>query len=253
MLPKEHGAYGQLLFPLITALAIGRPGVAAVALAAAAICAFLAHEPLVILLGQRGARAAREQRGRAIVWFGASTIAAIAFGIIALVTLDERARMSLAMPAALGAVVVTLIVARREHTLAGEIASAVALSSLAYPVALASGATPLMARSCAIVFAVGFVVAIVCVRAVIANTRRPPALDARGTGILVALLGLNALVSLAAHGVVAGAAAWAAAPLATGGSALALAPPSARQLRIVGWTLVATTAVTSLVVIVALR
>jgi YwiC-like protein len=253
MFPKEHGAYGQLLFPLITALAIGRPTVSAFSIAAVAVLIFLAHEPLLTLLGQRGSRAARERRGQALRWFVASTAAAIAAGLVAIVTIDPAIRVTLAIPAALAAIVVMLIVARREHTMAGEIASAIALSSLAVPVSLASGATPVRARTCAIVFAVAFVAATVCVRAVIANTRRPPALDARGGGVLMAILGIAALVSLASQAVVSSIAPWAAAPLAVGGGVLAIVPPSARQLRIVGWTLVATTAVTSLVLVVGLR
>jgi YwiC-like protein len=253
MLPKEHGAYGQLIFPLITALAIGRPTLAALAIAAAAVFSFLAHEPLLILLGQRGSRAAREQRGQALAWFAACTLGAIACGIVALTRIMAPVWVALAIPAACGAIVVMLIVARREHTMAGEIVSAIALASLAYPVSLASDATVLAARSCAIVFVVGFVVATVCVRAVIANTRRPPAFDARGAGMLVALLGITAVILLAKHDFVHPIAPWAAAPLPAGGGVLVAAPPAARQLRIVGWTLVVTTAVTSLVVIVGLR
>jgi hypothetical protein len=253
MLPKEHGAYGQLIFPMVTALAIGRPSIAALSVAAAAVFIFLAHEPLLVLLGQRGPRAARERRGQALRWFIACTTAAIALGITALLAIEPSLRPTLAVPAALAAVVVLLIVARREHTTAGEIASAIALSSLAYPVSLASGASPLGARTCALVFASGFVAATICVRAVIANTRRPPAIDARGIGVLVAVFGIAALVSMAKNAVVTGIAPWAAAPLATGGGVLAIAPPSARQLRRVGWTLVATTAATSLVLVGALR
>src|SRR5437762_3573628 len=63
--PKEHGAYGQLGLPLVTGLAMGRPGVAAAALAVAAAAAFVAHEPLLILAGQRGTRARREEGPRA--------------------------------------------------------------------------------------------------------------------------------------------------------------------------------------------
>jgi outer membrane receptor for ferrienterochelin and colicins len=37
--PREHGAYGQLGVPLVTALAVARPGLAAIALAAAALTA----------------------------------------------------------------------------------------------------------------------------------------------------------------------------------------------------------------------
>jgi len=253
MLPKEHGAYGQLLFPLITALAIGRPRIAALAIVCAAVFLFLAHEPLLVLVGQRGARAAREQRPKAVAWFAACTTAAIACGGAAIAALEPSTRTALLVPAACGAVVVALIAVGREHTTLGEIASAIALSSVAYPVAIASGSTPLAARSCAIVFAIGFGVLTICVRAVIANTRRPPAIDLRGAGVLVALVGLNALVSLARHDLVDGMSAWAAAPLATGGGVLAIVPPSARQLRVVGWTLVATTAATSVILVAALR
>jgi len=64
---------------------------------------------------------------------------------------------------------------------------------------------------------------------------------------------LSILVSLRSRGLVASVAPWAAAPLLVVGAALAAVPPSARQLRIIGWTLVATTAATSLVLIAALR
>jgi hypothetical protein len=52
-------AYGQLRFLMVTALAIGRPGTAAFAWAGAATLAFLVHEPVMVLLGQRGAKASR--------------------------------------------------------------------------------------------------------------------------------------------------------------------------------------------------
>ena len=44
--PREHGAYVQLLAPLLAALVAGRPTVAAGAWCVAAIAGFLAHEPL---------------------------------------------------------------------------------------------------------------------------------------------------------------------------------------------------------------
>ena len=253
MLPKEHGAYGQLLFPLITALAIGRPSVAALAIVAVAVFIFLAHEPLLVFLGQRGPRAAREQRRRALTWLASCLCGAAVAGLIALATLEPSARPSVAIPVAPGLIAVALIAAGREHTAAGEIVSAVALSALAYPVALASGPTSLAARTCAVVFASGFVVATVCVRAVIANTRRPPAIDARGIGIALAVVAIALLISLDQQHLVERVAPWAAAPLAIGGGVLAIAPPSARQLRVVGWTLVATTGLTSVIAIVGLR
>ena len=49
LLPREHGAYGQLLFPRLSALLIGRPAPGAYLLGAAAVAAFLAHESLLVL------------------------------------------------------------------------------------------------------------------------------------------------------------------------------------------------------------
>ncbi len=49
--------------PLLTALAIGRPGISPLALTAAAVLGFVAHEPLLVAVGHRGRRA-REQDGR---------------------------------------------------------------------------------------------------------------------------------------------------------------------------------------------
>src|SRR5262245_28487506 len=72
MLPREHGAYGQLLFPLVTALAVGWPTVAAYGLAVAGIALFVAHEPLLVVMGQRGVRAEREQTRRAWRWLTGS-------------------------------------------------------------------------------------------------------------------------------------------------------------------------------------
>ena len=53
MFPKEHGAYGQLLFPIATALLIARPTAAALAIAGAAVAAFLLHEWLLVTISGR--------------------------------------------------------------------------------------------------------------------------------------------------------------------------------------------------------
>jgi hypothetical protein len=68
LLPKEHGAYGQLAFPLITALIVAGLSVAGALLTVAVVAAFLAHEPAAVVLDQRGARARRELGGSAIRW-----------------------------------------------------------------------------------------------------------------------------------------------------------------------------------------
>lgn len=253
MFPKEHGAYGQLLFPIATALAIGRPSAGALALALAAVCAFLAHEPLLVILGQRGPRAAREQRGKALRWFLGFGAAAVAFALVALAWLPGAARLALGAPAAVGLLVGVVIFSRREHTMGGEIVTAVALAALAAPLALGSGASAVAARTVALVFVASFVSATLCVHAVILRTRKPPAVGPRIIGAVAAALSLGVLAWLARIGVVGGSGVWAALPMCGGGLGLVVTPPPARQLRSVGWTLVATTAATSLVLFAALR
>jgi hypothetical protein len=253
MFPREHGAYGQLLFPLVTALAVGRPPAVAWLLAASVVAAFLAHEPLLVLLGQRGARAAREQRGRAAIWFGGSGIAAALCGVTAVVMSPSEVRIALIAPAALAAMLVVVIVWRQEHTTSGEVLSAVALSSMALPVAVAAGAPVAVALSCASVFAAVFVSGTLCVRAVIGATRTPPAVGARTVAGLIAAASVAVLWMLAVAGRASRSAPWAALPVCGGGLLLVMKPPSARHLRTIGWSLVATTTITAAALIATLR
>ncbi len=64
LLPREHGAYAELAFPLATGLAAGGPTVAGVAFSLAAVVLFLAHEPAAVMLGRRGARLQLEHGAR---------------------------------------------------------------------------------------------------------------------------------------------------------------------------------------------
>jgi hypothetical protein len=253
MLPKEHGAYGQLLFPLVTALAVGRPGGAALLLTAAAVCAFFAHEPLLVLIGQRGARAARGQRREAARWFGGFAAAAAVSGGAAVALATPAVRLAIAAPAALSAVLAVFIFAQRERTTVGEALTAVTLSSLAFPVALAAGAPRVSALTCAAVFAAVFVSGTIGVRAVIAHTRRVNAPRMRAAAVLVAAASLALLWWAASAGLLAHPAPWAASPVCALALLLAMAPPSAKHLRTVGWTLVATTAAAAILLVVNLR
>ena len=253
MFPKEHGAYGQLLFPLVTALGIGRPTTPALLLSAAAVCAFIAHEPFLVLIGQRGARAARDLRARAGVWFGVAASAAAACGTAAIAIAPADVSLALMVPAALAATLLVVILARREHTSGGELLSALTLSSLALPVGLAARASPMAATTCAAVFGAVFVSGTVGVRAVIAHTRRPPARSLRGGAVLVAVGSLVLLWWIASAGLAARLAPWAALPVCALAVLLAVAPPSAQRLRRVGWALVATTAASAIMLLMTLR
>ena len=217
------------------------------------MCAFLADERLQILLGQRGPRARRERQDDAVRWFAAFATVSAALGAVAFVLMTPIARLAVVVPIAFALILAGLVYAHQERTTIGEAVSAMTLASVAVPLAVVSGASMTTAVTCASAFASGFVAAIICVRAVIAHTRYPPGTRSRATAMLITLAVLSILVSLRSRGLVASVAPWAAAPLLVGGAALAAVPPSARQVRIIGWTLVVTTAATSLVLIAALR
>lgn len=253
MFPREHGAYGQLLFPLVTALAIARPGASAFALAGAAIATFIAHEPLLVLLGQRGARAARAERRRALAWFGGFGVAAVVLAAAGIARMPPAARLALAVPAVLALVLAAVIAVHREHTTGGEILSAVTLSSLSLPIALAAGATLVASLTCVLVFAASFVVATLAVRAMIVWMRHPLGASTRVGAAALAAGAVGALVVLARASLTTEAAPWAALPVCAIAFVLAALAPSPRHVRAIGWLLVGATALEAIVLVAALR
>src|SRR5512137_367547 len=85
LLPREHGAWGQLAMPLLSGLALGRPGAAAILLTLGIVLAFLAHEPLLVVLGHRGKRVRDAAGDRAVRRLAVLGLAAAASGVTALV------------------------------------------------------------------------------------------------------------------------------------------------------------------------
>lgn len=222
-------------------------------LSVAAVCAFLAHDPLLVLLGQRGSRAVREQGAQARRWFATSALAAAVCGAGAVVTMPPPTRVALIVPSALALVLAALILTRREHSMAGETLTALTLSSLAWPTAMASGASIAAAVTCALVFAVALVAGTVSVRAVIMHTRQPPAIGSRVMAAALSLCSVAALAGLPRAGIIAAGGSFAALPMCGLACVLVAFPPSARHLRRVGWALVSATTATSGILIGLLR
>ncbi len=253
LLPREHGAWGQLAFPLATALNIGRPGAGAFLLCAAVIAAFLAHEPLLVVLGRRGSLA-RDAHGRgalrALLVAGLAAAALAAAGL----WLSSPAAWLAFLPAAtLGAAAIVAASARVERTTLGELVVAAALAAAAAPVALAGGATSLAARSAALAWAAAFTAAILPVRAVVERARTNGEVDGRPLAAfaVVALQGV-ALIA-AAHGVVAWAGALGILPVFAAGLAITVLPIRPQRLAEVGWSIVGASVATLLALVYGLR
>src|SRR6186997_1145716 len=99
VLPREHGAYGQIAFPLIAAYAVAGVSTASLLMTVTVIAGFLAHEPAAIVLGQRGGRVKRELGASATRWLVCCLAVGIAAGLAAVSRLDAITRWSVAIPA----------------------------------------------------------------------------------------------------------------------------------------------------------
>ncbi len=170
-LPREHGAYAQVIFPQLTALALGRPQAAALLLAVAVAAAFVAHEPVLVLVGGRGGRARRElaehARRRLTLLAAVGSIS----GIAGLWLAPAAARLGALVPAVLAAGLIPLTLRRRERTLPGELLVALTLSSALVPVALAADVAPRTAAIAAAIWTVVFIPGVLTVRAIIAGAK----------------------------------------------------------------------------------
>lgn len=238
LLPREHGAYFQLGLPLATALFVSGAPASALWLTGAALACLLAHEPLLVLLGQRGTR--REERdGDRAQWWGLAVgaVGTLCFGMGA-ASLPSEARPFLALPLILGGEVLLLAWNRQERSLSGEVLAALALGGWAVPIAMAGGLPAPTALTLWGTYGLSFGLATLAVHTVIAS-HRPHAHreQLRCTGaVLVAAVLTTAVVWALECGL---SPARVAALLPGGLVALGLcvALPSPRRLHAIGWTL----------------
>ena len=240
------------MLPMLAALTMDRPSPSPALLAAAATLLFVAHEPLLVVLGRRGERARAEDGRRAARRLGAVIALAAAAGVAGLALAPPPARLAVVLPALLAGAVAVLARLGLEKTVAGEVAVAAALSAAAATVALAGGAAPREAATALIAWVTSFAGATLAVHAVLGRSRS----GGKGGVRPLHAAGVAALWSLAA-------ALWraglpAALPLAAAPTALValvtcLAPVSPRRLRPLGWAFVATSVAALLVLAVGLR
>jgi hypothetical protein len=240
LVPREHGAYVELVFPLATALLLGSPNAAQLLVALAAVLVFLAHEPVLVLAGGRGSRAFGELKERAVRRAGSLAAAAFLAGAVGLWAAPRAARIAFLLPIILAAFLVPLIFSRREKTLAGELLVAFALSSASIPVAMAGGVAATAALTAGSIWAAIFLLETVTVRAVRANFQER--IRAQGSFRAIIVEGFGAIISaalLALSGVfppLAGAAIVPAALVAVTAGWIRIHP---RNLRALGWSFAA--------------
>lgn len=231
--PREHGAYGQLFVPLVTGIAMGRPTAGALAIAAAGVAVFFAHEPALVWMGKRGERARREAGTPARRRLLVLGVIALAGAVVAVVSAPLGALVAATPLVPAAAVVGWLALRGDEKTAPGEMLAAAALAGVAVPVAIAAGVQVTWAIGAWAAWTLAFGASTLAVRAVIAHAKNKVAPWRR------ALPPIGAAAIAISLGMVAP---WwsavAAVPMILVASVIAAAPPSPRSLRRVGWTLV---------------
>lgn len=256
LLPKEHGAYGQMAFPMLTALAVGGVATSSLLTAVAVAAAFLSHEALAVLLGRRGPRARREDGRHAAIWVAATVAVSVAAGVAAVALTAPGARWPFVFPIVGALVVGWLFAIREDKSAAGEIAVALTFSSVALPMCVSAGTSWPSAAAVALAFATLFVVATLAVRVVVLGTRgggNPGAVRATRLGLCVVCVVSAAGLAALRPWFVPALALAASVPGVLAALVIAMRPPASTALRRLGWTFIVLAMVTSVVLVVALR
>lgn len=253
LVPREHGAWAQLLVPLASALTIGGFGLPGLAVAGAALAAFMGHEPLLVLLGHRGPRAKAQHGELAARAVAGSSAVLLASLLVAARSLGPDLDL-LAPPLLLGAPVLLLALRKRERTLGGELLAACALAAWSVPAAHLSGASRATSLWIGLAFAAAFALSTFAVRGVIANHKHPE--EARGLRAAAALGGLAILavsLALTMAGPVPTAFAVALVPMELFAMSLSAFPPHPRHLYRVGFSNLAASLVMAVLLVLGLH
>ena len=139
MVPREHGAYAELLFPMVTVFLGGLPTGSTWLLAIGAIGCFLANEPLLVLVGQRGTRMKREESGQAQRALLVFALVAAGAGLTGIAFAPRPAQLAVLLPVVLGGGLIMMAMQGLERSMFGEGLAATALSSIAVPLGLSAG------------------------------------------------------------------------------------------------------------------
>ena len=259
MIPREHGAYAELLFPMAAVFLGGLPGTSTWLLAIGAIAAFLANEPLLVLVGQRGTRMKREEGGRAKRTLLIFTIFALGAGIAGLVLAPRPAQISVLLSLLMGGTLIMLAVQGLERSMFGEALAAATLSSVAIPLGLSARLSLTAALALALIWTVNALLGTSVVRLTVSRTKaKTPhqirAVRLKRAGLIVLCLAVIAVGVAAPFGSRSGL--WvlaAAVPAALAVLVVAALQPTARRLRLMGWSLVAANLLSLIAVVTTLR
>jgi hypothetical protein len=259
MVPREHGAYAELLFPIATVLLGGLPTAPTWLLAVAVVASFLANEPLLVLLGERGSRAKRRASDRAKRALLIFVLLALCAGIAGFVLSPRGVRIAIGLPLLLGGGLVLTAVQGLERSMFGEALAAAALSSVAIPLGLSAGLRPTAAVAVTLIWLVASLLGTSIVRLTIARTKsRTEEAQIKVAFKRATLIGVCLVVIVVGVGAPFGSRTglWvlaAAVPVAVVVLVMAALRPTTRRLRLMGWSLVAANFCSLIAVVITLK
>jgi hypothetical protein len=259
MVPREHGAYAELLFPIGTVFLGGSPTTSTWLLAVGAIACFLANEPLLVLFGQRGNRMKREESDhakRALLIF---SLVALGTGVAGLLLAPVVVQYAVGMPLLLGVGLMMLAIQGLERSMIGEALAASTLSSIAIPLGLSAGLGLIPTVAVALIWLVTSLLGTAVVRLTVARTKAKTGEDLarvrfKRTLLVLVCLAVIAVGVAAPYGSRVGL--WilaAAVPVAVVVLTVAILEPTARRLRLMGWSLVAANLCSLIAVVTTLK
>jgi len=259
MIPREHGAYAELLFPIAAVLLGGSPTTSTWLLAVGAIACFLANEPLLVLFGQRGTRTKREESDRAKRALLIFALLALGAGVAGLLLATTAVQYAVSVPLLLGAGLVMLAIQGLERSMFGEVLAASTLSSVAVPLGLSADLGLAATLSVALIWLVTSLLGTAVVRLTVARTKAKSDEElarVRSKRALLVLVCLAVIVVgvAAPYGFRVGL--WvlaAAVPVAVVVFGMAVLQPTARRLRFMGWSLVAANLLSLIAVVTTLK
>lgn len=246
LVPREHGAYGQVALPLGVAHLSGTTGWAAWLLTLAALAAFVSHEPLMVALGRRGDRARSRAGSRALRLLIVTAGIGLVLAAAGLTLGSSSARWSALGCAGLALLLAVQVARDAERSLMGELLVAATLPALAVPVALSARVPAGAAVGAWLVWTLGFAGAICVVRDTVAHHKRgrPLPLRLAPLAVIAALAGSASTLGWLQHVQVA-----ALTPILVTLLAIAARPPHPRHLRRVGWILLVASTTTAALLI----
>ncbi|MBS1785660.1 MAG: YwiC-like family protein [Acidobacteria bacterium] len=251
-LPREHGAWVQVSLATLAALLVAPsyPG-GFWAWLGALWLAFLAHEPLLRVLDQRGGKAKAEGHARAWIWLGFLGTLAVVLAWLGGRHAPPHAWLAVLAPLACAGFLLPGILRGEEKSLPGELLAAVALGGATWPLALRAGASLATAGQLAGVLVLAFVLGTLLIRRFLAQLRqRPEPISAVGAALLTGLGAGLGLVLLSEGRVLEGLALL---PLPLLGFRLFAKPWPPRHLKRLGWMMAAGNTAVVLLMGAALR